>query len=51
VGGAMQKHSVKPGVAKNDLDATLGGRVLAKNRIELFPDGGKHRRPGDQAGE
>ena len=51
MGRAMQQHGVKAGVTENDFEGTLRRRIFAEDRFKLFPDGGKHRHSGDQAGK
>jgi len=38
----MQQDGMKAGVTEEDLHGALGGRITAKDRIDLFPDGQKH---------
>jgi hypothetical protein len=42
VRGPVPKNGVEAGVAEKDLHRALGGRISAKNGIDLFPDGSKH---------
>src|SRR5579885_2249637 len=42
VGEAMEQHSVKSRITKENFQRAARRGVAAKHRIELFPDGGKH---------
>ncbi len=42
VGETVQQDSVKPRVTENDLKDALGGRVLTKDRLNLFPNNRDH---------
>ena len=39
---AVQQDGVEAGVAEEDLDHALGGRVFPENGVDLFPDGSQH---------
>jgi hypothetical protein len=38
----VQKHGVKSGITEHDFQAALGGRILVKDGIDLFPYDVKH---------
>src|SRR5215469_8412155 len=38
----VREDGVKTGIAEKDLDDTFRGRILAKDSIDLFPNGSKH---------
>ena len=39
---AVEQNRVETRVTEEDLDDAPGGRVLAKDGVDLFPDGSKH---------
>jgi hypothetical protein len=39
---AVRLDGMKTGIAEQDLQHALGGRVFPKNRLDLFLDGSKH---------
>ena len=39
----MQQDRMKTGIAEENLQTAFRGRVFAKDSVELFPDGGKHK--------
>jgi hypothetical protein len=42
VGQAVRQDRMKAGIAENDFERAFRGRIFAKNRLDLFPDGAEH---------
>jgi hypothetical protein len=41
----VKKNGLKAGIAQDDFKDTLRRRILAENRIDLFPDSVEHVAP------
>ena len=44
MGEPMEQDRMEPGIAQENLENALGGRVFAKYSVDLFPDCAKHKK-------